>query len=198
MSWIEYDADCHFPIQNLPFGVISTPSQPIPRCASAIGPYVIDLKALADAALLTGLPFSAPDVFSQPTLNAFMALPRTAWRATRARLTELLRVGGDGALKALAGNALAGGAVLLAQDGVTMHLPAAIGDYTDFYSSREHATNVGTMFRGLANALQPNWLTLPVGYHGRASSVVPSGTPVVRPRGQLQKDKDDPTQVGGS
>ena len=75
-----------------------------------------------------------------------------------------------------------------------MHLPAAIGDYTDFYSSREHASNVGEMFRGKGNELQPNWLHLPVGYHGRASSVVPSGTPVVRPRGQLQLDKADPTK----
>lgn len=77
---------------------------------------------------------------------------------------------------------------------VTMHLPAKIGDYTDFYSSREHATNVGTMFRGKDNALQPNWLHLPVGYHGRSSSVFVSGTEVVRPRGQLQKDKENPLE----
>lgn len=118
-----------------------------------------------------------------------MTLTRPFWRAVRNRLIDLLRTDGlgdlrdDSALKAEA---------IIPIEAVHVHLPANIGDYTDFYSSREHATNVGIMFRGVDNALQPNWLHLPVGYHGRASSVVVSGTDVTRPRGQLQADKDDP------
>jgi fumarylacetoacetase len=115
-----------------------------------------------------------------------MALNRTAWRATRARLQDLLLSNSPNT--ALSGNKQLQAAALIPLSLVTMHLPCNIGDYTDFYSSRDHATNIGTLFRGKDNALQPNWLHLPVGYHGRASSVVVSGTDVVRPQGQLQKD----------
>ncbi|KAK3244614.1 hypothetical protein CYMTET_45778 [Cymbomonas tetramitiformis] len=127
-------------------------------------------------------------VFSQPTLNAFMASGKPSWQAIRKRLTQLLANGGDPILK---DNAPLKRLALISACETKLHLPADIGDYTDFYSSREHATNVGTMFRGKDNALQPNWLHLPVGYHGRASSVVVSGTNVVRPRGQLQADPSD-------
>jgi fumarylacetoacetase len=133
---------------------------------------------------LNGLGFDAT-VFGQPTLNEYMALSRTEWRATRARLQDLLMEGGDDRLRS---NEALKRAALVPLISVEMHMPATIGDYTDFYSSREHATNVGIMFRGLLflfyfsdqapgvdNALQPNWLHLPVGYHGRASSVVVSG-----------------------
>eukprot|EP00933_Yihiella_yeosuensis_P072277 TRINITY_DN80627_c0_g1_i1.p1 TRINITY_DN80627_c0_g1~~TRINITY_DN80627_c0_g1_i1.p1 ORF type:complete len:456 (-),score=89.74 TRINITY_DN80627_c0_g1_i1:97-1464(-) len=188
-SWVEHKPDTDFPVQNIPFGVFSCSKESSPRCATAIGDYAVDLAALADAGLLQGLPFDAAEVFRQPVLNSFMALPRTAWRATRGRLQELLQEGGD---NALASNESLRETVLRPCNEVKMHLPAQIGDYTDFYSSREHATNVGIMFRGKENALQPNWLHLPVGYHGRASSVVISGTPLVRPRGQLQADNDDP------
>jgi fumarylacetoacetase len=124
-------------------------------------------------------------------LNAFMAHPRSVWTAARETIRKVLSKGEpllqkDAALRERA---------LIPQERVRMHLPAQIGDYTDFYSSREHATNVGIMFRGKENALQPNWLHLPVGYHGRASSVVVSGTPVVRPQGQLQADPADDVRM---
>jgi len=187
-SWVEHPNDSDFPLQNLPFGVFSC-RKGSARCATAIGDYAVDLSALANAGLLSNLPFDARSVFQRPSLNAFMALPRPAWRATRARLTELLAAGGDEKMKQ---DDDLRKAALRPLSEVTMHLPAEIGDYTDFYSSKEHATNVGIMFRGKDNALQPNWLHLPVGYHGRASSVVVSGTPLVRPRGQLQADNEDP------
>ncbi|CAK0865793.1 unnamed protein product [Prorocentrum cordatum] len=120
-----------------------------------------------------------------------MALSRPAWLATRARLQELLAADGDERLRRDEGLRRA---ALRPLSEVAMHLPARIGDYTDFYASREHATNVGIMFRGRDNALQPNWLHLPVGYHGRASSVVVSGTPFARPRGQLQVNRDNPAE----
>lgn len=186
-SWVEHPKDTDFPLQNLPFGVFACATRG-PRCATAIGDYAVDLSALAEAGLLSGLPFDARGVFRRPQLNAFMALSRPAWKATRSRLHELLSADGDGALQH---NSELRAAVLRPMSEVAMQLPAQIGDYTDFYSSREHATNVGIMFRGKDNALQPNWLHLPVGYHGRASSVVVSGTPVVRPRGQLQADAND-------
>lgn len=189
-SWVEYDAKCDFPIENLPYGVFSCAKKG-PRCATAIGPYAVDLAALSEHGALSGLGFNATKTFGHPTLNAFMALPRSAWRATRARLTELLLADGDNTLRS---NPKLREAALQPLQEVKMHLPAKIGDYTDFYSSREHATNVGIMFRGKDNALQPNWLHLPVGYHGRASSVVPSGTPLARPRGQLQRNREDPMQ----
>jgi len=185
---MEHPADSDFPLQNLPFGVFSCRKGGA-RCATAIGGYAVDLSALANAGLLSSLPFDARSVFQRHTLNAFMALPRPAWTATRARLTELLEAGGDEKVKR---DEDLRAAVFQPLSEVTMHLPAEIGDYTDFYSSKEHATNVGIMFRGKDNALQPNWLHLPVGYHGRASSVVVSGTPIVRPRGQLQADNEDP------
>jgi fumarylacetoacetase len=189
-SWVNHDSDCSFPVQNLPFGVFSCPRRG-PRCATAIGDNALDLAALADSGLLADLPFDAGSTFRQPTLNKFMALNRSAWRATRARLTELLIENGDDRLRR--DSALCK-AVLRPLQHVKMHLPAQIGDYTDFYASREHATNVGIMFRGRDNALQPNWLHLPVGYHGRASSVVVSGTPIARPRGQLQINREDPSE----
>lgn len=125
---------------------------------------------------------------TQTTLNAFMALGRPAWVEARATLQRLLSPG-EGALR---DDAALRAAALLPQAQATMHLPAAVGDYSDFYCSREHATNCGAMFRGRENALNPNWLHLPVGYHGRASSLVASGTPVRRPCGQAQAGADPP------
>lgn len=192
MSWVSYSAQTHFPIQNLPFGVFSTKvgGPIVPHCASAIGDFVVDLYVLADSGLLEGVGCPS-SVFMQPTLNSFMETPSTCWKATRARLTELLGSGGDSRLK---DNEALKKKALVPLSEAQMHLPAKIGDYTDFYSSRDHATNVGVMIRGKDNALQPNWLHLPVGYHGRASSVVVSGTDVSRPAGQLQVDKADPSK----
>ncbi|OJY20920.1 fumarylacetoacetase [Pandoraea sp. XJJ-1] len=172
-----------FPLQNLPYGVFSTASQPTPRVGVAIGDQVLDLAALEAAGVLKVAEAGGATVFSQPAINAFVALGSAAWRATRARLTSLLAVDGDAALRenaALRAQAL----VPLAQ--VTLHLPVQVPGYTDFYSSREHATNVGSMFRDPANALLPNWLEIPIGYNGRASSVVVSGTPIHRPNGQIK------------
>ena len=187
-SWIDISPESHFSLQNLPYGVFKHETSN--HCGVAIGHYVLDLFLLYQAGLLTydHVGFSA-SIFGENTLNSFMALPRSNWQRTRARLTNLLILNGD---PALFSNDILRSAALIPMAVVQMQMPAEIGDYTDFYSSREHATNVGIMFRGVANSLQPNWLHLPVGYHGRASSVVVSGTDIVRPRGQLQKDKDDP------
>ena len=128
----------------------------------------------------------------QPTLNQFMSLGHQAWKETRARLLELL----SASCATLRDNEVLRASALIPRSACQMHLPAQIGDYTDFYSSRQHATNVGVMFRGKDNALMPNWLHLPVGYHGRASSVVVSGTPLRRPTGQSQPDETKPPVFG--
>ena len=190
-SWVTVSDESHFPLQNIPFGVFKRSADGAAHIATAIGDSVLDVFVLAEAGLMEGLGFNA-SVFLQPTLNAFMELERPSWRAARARLQELLTEGG--ANTALSGNAGLKAAALFSLKDAQMLLPCTVGDYTDFYSSREHATNVGIMFRGKDNALQPNWLHLPVGYHGRSSSVVVSGTDVVRPRGQLQINKENPKE----
>ncbi len=193
-SFISYPQDSHFPIQNLPFGVCERPDEDGPRVCTIVGDQVIDLAVL-DAEGLLDLPEVAGQVvFRQPSLNAFMALGRPAWRAVRTRLSQLLDVEtltlqSDKALMAR---------VLAPLHRVKLRLPVEIGDYTDFYSSREHATNVGTMFRGADNALQPNWVHLPVAYHGRASSIVLSGTDVRRPQGQTKDEGQNSPSFGPS
>ena len=172
-SFIPVSPESHFPIQNLPYGIFSYADH-APRGGVAIGDYVLDLAICEAEGLLSS------DYFDQPTLNSFMSAGRAAWTAVRETLQHLL----DENTPTLRDNADLRAKVLISMSDVTMHLPAKIGDYTDFYSSREHATNVGTMFRGKENALMPNWLHLPVAYHGRASSIVVSGTDVVRPKGQ--------------
>jgi len=192
-SWVAYDPNTtHFPIQNLPYGVFSKQGEEKNRIGVAIGDQVLDLHYLASEGLLSSLPDGGL-YFAQPTLNAFMERPRAVWSAARALITDLLKEGGNPALRE---NAAARAAALVPQSSVRMHLPARIGDYTDFYSSKFHAFNVGVMFRGRANALQPNWTWLPVGYHGRSSSVVVSGTPIHRPHGQLQLDAEKPPTFG--
>ncbi len=180
-SWIDSAnlAGSDFPIQNLPFGVFSTSEQPAPRAGVAIGDQVLDLSVLESAALLTPSPHK---VFDRPVLNDFIALGQPVWQATREQISLLLReddarLRDDAALRARA---------LVPMRQAVMHLPVTIGGYTDFYSSKEHATNVGSMFRDPANALLPNWLHLPVGYNGRASSVIISGTDIRRPMGQVK------------
>ncbi|MGV2291349.1 fumarylacetoacetase [Trinickia sp. YCB016] len=181
-SWLASanDAQCDFPIQNLPFGIFSDKSNPAPRAGVAIGDSIVDLAALADAGKLTLR--ADGNVFAKPALNDFIALGRDAWRSVRIQLSTLLEANcptlrDDAALRAR---------VLVEQADVTLHLPVDIPGYTDFYSSKEHATNVGSMFRDPKNALLPNWSEMPIGYNGRASSVVVSGTPVRRPNGQLK------------
>ncbi|KAJ1978695.1 hypothetical protein H4R33_005913 [Dimargaris cristalligena] len=198
-SFVPVSPDSHFPLQNLPFGIFSTDSNPQPRVGVAIGDQILDLLVIAQAGLLdshvSALTHPA-DVFGQSTLNAFMALGRPVWRATRTRLQTLL----SNVSNELQGRPAAFLAkALVPQRTARMHLPARIGDYTDFYASREHATNVGIMFRGKDNALMPNWLHLPVGYHGRASSIVVSGTPLTRPNGQrAAATKGEPPVFGPS
>jgi fumarylacetoacetase len=182
-SYIPVPADSPFPIQNLPFGVFSHAGMP-PRIGVAIGDQILDLHAVATAGLFRGPALGEGECLALPGLNEFLALGKSAWREARARISELLRHD----VPTLRDNASLREQVLIPQAQVQLHLPAVIGDYTDFYSSREHATNVGIMMRGPDNALMPNWLHLPVAYHGRASSVVVSGTPVRRPCGQIKPD----------
>uniref|UniRef100_E6VEY5 fumarylacetoacetase n=1 Tax=Rhodopseudomonas palustris (strain DX-1) TaxID=652103 RepID=E6VEY5_RHOPX len=177
-SFIEVKADSDFPIQNLPYGVFSTADHPSPRVGVAIGEFVLDLAAL-QAAKLLDLP---EGVFAQGSINAFMALGPNVWRSTRARISALLRH--DNA--ELRENAELRAKALLPMRQVKLHLPLRVEGFTDFYSSKEHATNVGTMFRDKTNPLLPNWLHIPIGYNGRASTVVVSGTKIHRPRGQLK------------
>ncbi|MEA2312933.1 MAG: fumarylacetoacetase, partial [Solirubrobacteraceae bacterium] len=177
-SWVQSAAGSGFGLENLPFGAVGDPA----RLAVRIGDRALLLEPLAAAGLLGDLP---PEAVSGPVLNPLLALGRPAWSALRARLRELLREGAaereriEPALVALAD--------------APPRLPLAIGDYVDFYSSLEHATNLGRMFRPGAEPLLENWRRLPVGYHGRASSVVVSGTPVRRPHGQLP-----PAEPGGA
>ncbi len=180
-SWVTMPMHSDFPIQNLPLGVFSR-SGFAPSLASAIGDYVIDLHALDEMGMFTDL--NLPHgIFNSDSLNDFMALGRDKCHQIRKRLSDIF----DDQVRY--GNLPEKSEAFLHPiKDVTMHLPVKIGDYTDFYSSKEHATNVGIMFRDPANALLPNWLHLPVGYHGRASSIVVSGTPIRRPLGQTMPD----------
>ncbi|XP_035507696.1 fumarylacetoacetase [Morone saxatilis] len=193
MSFIKVDATSDFSFHNLPYGIFSTPDNVKHRIGVAIGDQILDLSVILS--LFRGPVMSKhQDVFDQPTLNAFMDLGYEAWREARKTLQLLLSANestlrDDVSLRSRA---------FVHQSAATMHLPADIGDYTDFYSSRDHATNVGIMFRGKENALMPNWLRLPVGYHGRASSVVVSGTPIRRPSGQMRPDQTKPPVFGPS
>lgn len=182
-SWVESanDPACEFPIQNLPYGIFSDAGNRQPRVGIAIGDAILDLAVVAEAGLLNLAAVDAA-VFRAPTLNAFIALGRDAWRATRARLGELLGAA-NGSLR---DNAALRQRALIRQADASMHLPLAVPGYTDFYSSKEHATNVGSLFRDPANALLPNWSEMPIGYNGRASSVVVSGTEIRRPNGQIK------------
>lgn len=191
MSFVDVPPNSHFPIQNLPYGVFSTRNESRPRIGVAIGNHILDLSKIAH--LFTGAHLSANhDALKSETLNKFMSLGRAAWKEARETIQFILSA--DQAI--LRDDLELQASCLVLQTDAVMHLPAVIGNYTDFYSSIDHARNVGTMFRGADNALMPNWLHLPVGYHGRASSVVVSGTPIRRPRGQTKPDADKPPQFG--
>ncbi|MDP5334566.1 MAG: fumarylacetoacetase [Paracoccaceae bacterium] len=179
-SWVaSANAPGHpFPLNNLPCGVFSVGDDD-PRCGVAIGDMILDCRAAEDEGLLT---LDDAPVFDVPFWNEVMELGPEAWAALRARLVQLLA---DGSAERASVEPL-----LVPMADAQMHLPFLVAEYTDFYAGRHHATNVGTMFRGAENALPPNWLHIPIGYNGRASSVVVSGTPVRRPWGQL-KGPDD-------
>ena len=180
-SFIEIAKDSHFPIQNLPFGVFQ-PKQGNPRVGVAIGDLILDLSVLEELGHFRSPEFHDRHVFSQDSLNAFLALGHPAWRKAREIVQHLLST----ETPTLRDDAQLRSRVFHAQKDVVMKLPARIGNYTDFYSSYHHAHNVGTMLRGPENALMPNWKWLPVAYHGRASSIVTSGTDVRRPSGQIK------------
>ena len=180
-SIIEVSADSHFSIQNLPFGIFK-PGDGVARVGVAIGEYVVDLSILEEKGHFRFPEFQDQQVFSQDSLNAFLALGRPAWRKAREILQDILAA----ETPTLRDDAALRQRMFYAQKDVVMQLPVRIGDYTDFYSSYHHAHNVGTMLRGPENALMPNWKWLPVAYHGRASSIVVSGTDVRRPHGQIK------------
>ena len=186
-TWLKTSKNTDFPIQNIPFGVFLTRDDVI-TIGTRIGDYAIDLGALHQLGYFEGIPLT-DDIFLQDTLNDFIADGRKTWRLVRNRISELFEEGNT----ALRENKKHRATVIFDMSEVEMQLPVQIGDYTDFYSSIEHATNVGTMFRGEENALMPNWLHLPVAYHGRSSSIIPSGIPVHRPQGQkLPNGATDP------
>jgi fumarylacetoacetase len=177
-SWLHVDKNSDFPIQNIPFGVFLTRDDII-TIGTRIGDTAIDLGALHQLGYFDNIPLTE-DIFLQDTLNDFIADGRQTWRAVRNRIADIFDANND----SLRSKAAHKEVVLFRLDEIEMQLPVHIGDYTDFYASKEHATNVGTMFRGAENALMPNWLHLPVGYHGRSSTIIPSGIPVHRPQGQ--------------
>ncbi len=181
-SWVEVKPGSDFPIQNLPFGIFKTADTDA-RAGVAIGEYILDLAEIANAGLFN---LSLPQklTFSLPVLNGFIALGKPITNTVRKRVSDLLNAENA----ELRDNEELKAKALIKQSDAEMREPVLILNYTDFYSSKEHATNVGIMFRDPANALLPNWKHLPVGYHGRASSIVVSGTPINRPKGQTKAD----------
>lgn len=183
-SWVKSanEPGSNFPIQNLPYGVFSVGGGSR-RVGVAIGDSILDLTALEETGALT--PNSGKPVFADGVLNPLMALPQLVWSQTRSAIANLLDAeSGDPSLP------------LVKQGDAKLHLPIFVRSFTDFYSSKEHATNVGTMFRDPDNALMPNWLHIPIGYNGRASTVVVSGTPIHRPSGQLKAPTDPEPRFG--
>ena len=187
-SFIDIAADSDFSIHNLPYGIFSDAKDVTGnnnrRAGVAIGEHVLDLSILEAEGLLslTGGPY-----FDQPTLNAFIDSGRDNWTKARSTIQTLLSADSD----TLRDNKDLQAKALFKQADVTMHLPVHVPGFTDFYSSKEHATNVGTMFRDPKNALLANWTEMPVGYNGRASTVIVSGTDVIRPSGQLKPNADE-------
>jgi fumarylacetoacetase len=185
-SWFTIPRGSHFSLANIPFGIISTASSTSPRVAVAIGEYALDLEAFAAnngfSALSTIQTHQA--VFSQPSLNAFAALGRPVHSIVRKYIQSVF-IAETPYPDVLKNNSTLQKQVLVPLTEIKAHLPFRIGDYTDFFAGRNHAYNCGVIFRGPQNALQPNYNHLPVGYHGRASSVVPSSTPIRRPNGQI-------------
>jgi len=193
MSFIAIGEDSDFTYHNLPYGIFSTKCNNRKRIGVAIGDQILDLSKIKH--LFNG-PFvkNKQDIFEEHSLNKIMSLGSAVWDEIRSTIKLLLSencttLKDDADLRKIAFTPI---------NEATMHLPADIGDYTDFYSSKEHATNVGIMFRGREHALMPNWTWLPVGYHGRSSSIIVSGTPVHRPMGQTKADDQDEPTFGSS
>ena len=188
-SFINTSPDSHFPIQNLPYGIFRTKENFNARAGVAIGDYVLDLAILEDHGYFSKINLPGENLFNQRYLNDFMAAGRTVWQPVREKISRLLRADNP----ELRDQQEVRSKALLPVKSVELLMPVDIGDYTDFYSSKEHATNVGIMFRGKENALMPNWLHLPVAYNGRSSSVILSGHNIHRPKGQiLSADNEKP------
>ena len=183
-SFIDIASDSDFSIHNLPYGIFSDTKDGKRRAGVAIGEHVLDLSVIEAEGLLS---LAGGSYFDKPTLNAFIDSGRDNWTQARTTIQTLLSSTND----TLRDNADLQKKALLQQADVTMHMPVHVPGFTDFYSSKEHATNVGTMFRDPDNALLPNWTEMPVGYNGRASTVIVSGTDIVRPSGQLKPNADD-------
>jgi fumarylacetoacetase len=193
-SWIEsaHEAGTNFPIQNLPFGVFAPRGAgPAPRIGIAIGDRILDLSVCAAEGVFSGRAAEAAGRCTEPALNGLLSLGPVAWRALRREVSAFLSEDGEGYehYKRL------GDRLVVPMAGIDLRLPAVVGDYTDFYASIHHATNVGSMFRP-DNPLLPNYKYVPIGYHGRASSLVASGTPIHRPSGQ-RKAPDEPAPTFG-
>ena len=189
-SWLEMPVDTDFPIQNIPFGVFLT-KENVVTVGTRIGDFAIDLGALQQLNYFEGIELT-DDMFLQDTLNDFISDGKKTWRLVRNRIADIF----DEKNTKLRDNKKDKDIVIFKMKDVEMQLPVLIGDYTDFYSSKEHATNVGKMFRDSENPLLPNWLHIPLGYHGRSSTIIPSGIPVNRPMGQILPN-GEPTPVFG-
>ena len=183
-TWLPVPAESDFPIQNIPFGVFLTRDDII-TIGTRVGDTAIDLGALHQLGYFEGIDLT-DDIFLQDSLNDFIADGRKTWRLVRNRISDLFLEENPN----LRDNEEHRKEVLFSMDEIEMQLPVDVGDYTDFYASKEHATNVGSLFRDPENALLPNWLHIPIGYHGRSSSIVPSGTPIKRPVGQMKPGED--------
>ena len=185
-SWVKSAnrADTQFPLNNLPYGVFTTDKLE-PRCGVAIGDMILDMSAAEEAGLIE---LAEDPVFDVPYWNDVMELGPEAWVALRARLQQLLAEG--------SAEQASVAPLLFPMSAARMELPMVVAEYTDFYAGKHHATNVGTMFRGAQNALPPNWLHIPIGYNGRASSVVVSGTDIIRPNGQTKAPTADTPSFG--
>jgi len=189
-SWVEVTENSDFPIQNIPFGIFSNKGS-APKVGIAIGDFVLDLTTLSELGYFDELKLNI-GVFTSGTLNDFIGTGPETCRSVRDRISQIL----DSENGELRDNTSDREKVLVQMNEVEMQIPVQIRDYTDFYSSIEHATNVGTMFRDPKNALLPNWKHIPVGYHGRASSIILSGQDIHRPKGQQKPDDDNPPVFG--
>ena len=193
-SWLEIPVNSDFSIQNLPFGIFSTSEARQPRVGLALGEFIIDTAVLFDAGMLAHVPGLSRELLYANSLNSLLSTGVSTWRALRVRVAELFTQGNSDVLK----NADLHARVLVKQSQAQLYLPTKVSNYVDFYSSREHATNVGAMFRDPQNPLLPNWLHIPIGYNGRSSSIIPSGVAIQRPQGQLKNDADPAPTFGPS
>jgi fumarylacetoacetase len=191
-SWIDIDPKSDFSLHNIPFGIISTENFK-KHAATIIGNFVVDLNVLHNAGYFKGIGLPS-DIFRRGTLNDFISLGKATAKKVRKRLIELFEA--DNYSLQYDSDTIK--IALITVDKVIHEMPIYVPNYTDFYSSLEHATNVGVMFRGAENALLPNWKHIPVGYHGRASSIVPSGVNIHRPKGQKKKPEMENPVFGPS